>query len=70
MAAPPTIRDAERSPVNLTPILSRMMPAKMRKKQNTLRKYSDAAYVPKTDEFQPLVDSIIVLRGDMTSTNI
>ena len=43
MAAPPTISDAERRPVNLTPILSRMMPAKMRKKQNTLRKYSDAA---------------------------
>ena len=43
MIAPPTIRPAERSPVNLTPILSRMIPAKMRKRQNTLRKYSDAA---------------------------
>ena len=43
MKAPATIRPALSRPVNRTPILSRMMPAKMRKKQNTLRKYSPPA---------------------------
>ena len=43
MKAPPTIRLADRIPVNLTPILSRMIPAKIRKKQKTLRKYSPPA---------------------------
>ena len=41
--APMTMSDAESRPVNRMPILSRMMPAKMRKKTNTLRKYSEAA---------------------------
>ena len=41
--APTTIRLADSSPVKRMPILSRMMPAKMRKKTNTLRKYSEAA---------------------------
>ena len=43
MNAPITINDAERRPVKRTPILSRMIPAKIRKKQNTFRKYSEAA---------------------------
>ena len=41
--APITISDAESSPVNRIPILSRMIPAKIRKKTKTLRKYSEAA---------------------------
>ena len=41
--APTTISDADRIPVKRMPILSRMMPAKIRKKKKTLRKYSDAA---------------------------
>ena len=41
--APSTINPADSSPVKRMPILSRMMPAKMRKKTKTLRKYSDAA---------------------------
>lgn len=43
MAAPATMSEAESMPVKRMPILSRMMPAKMRKKTKTLRKYSDAA---------------------------
>ena len=41
--APMTMSDAERRPVNRIPILSRMIPAKIRKKTKTLRKYSEAA---------------------------
>ena len=46
IAAPMTMSEADRMPVNRTPILSRMIPANIRKKQNTLRKYSPPAYVP------------------------
>ena len=41
--APSTMSEAESSPVKRMPILSRMMPAKIRKKTKTLRKYSDEA---------------------------
>ena len=70
MTAPPTIRDAERSPVKRTPILSRMIPAKIRKKQNTFRKNSEAAYVPNTVLSHLSFSSTSDLRGDMTSTNM
>ena len=43
IVAPATIRPADSRPVKRMPILSRMMPAKIRKKKNTLRKYSEAA---------------------------
>ena len=43
IAAPITISDADSRPVKRIPVLSRMIPAKIRKKKNTLRKYSDAA---------------------------
>ena len=73
--APITISPAERSPVNRTPILSRIIPAKIRNRQKTLRKYSEAAYVPNTELFQPrppsaTAFSIVDFRGDITSTNI
>ena len=42
MTAPPSIMEAESTPVKRTPILSRMTPAMMRK-PNTLRMYSEAA---------------------------
>ena len=47
IAAPNTIRLADKRPVKRTPILSRIIPAKMRK-PNTQSIYSAAAYVPKT----------------------
>ena len=56
IAAPATIREVERIPVKRTPILSRMIPARMRNPQ-TLRIYSDAAYVPNTELSHPLADS-------------
>ena len=42
MVAPITMSDVERMPVKRTPILSRMIPARMRN-PNTLSMYSDAA---------------------------
>ena len=69
ITAPATIRDAESTPVNLTPILSSMIPAMIRKPQ-TLKIYSDAAYVPNTVLDHPLSLSIMLLRGDITSTNM
>ena len=63
------MREAERMPVNLIPVLSRMIPAMMRK-PHTLRMYSDAAYVPNTPLSQPLWLSMRDLSGDMTSTNM
>ena len=41
--APSTISPADSRPVKRMPILSRMMPANIRKNTNTFRKYSDAA---------------------------
>ena len=70
MTAPPTIREAESSPVKRTPILSRMIPAKIRKKQNTFRKNSEAAYVPNTVLSHLSFSSTRDLRGDITSTNM
>ena len=69
IAAPSTIREAERVPVKRIPILSRMIPARIRK-PHTFRIYSDAAYVPNAPLSQPLADSIRDFRGDITSTNI
>ena len=69
MAAPTTIRLALRTPVKRMPILSRMMPARMRK-PHTLRMYSDAAYVPKVPLDQPLALSTRDFSGDITSTNM
>ena len=57
MAAPATIREVDRIPVKRTPILSRMIPARIRK-PNTLSMYSEAAYVPNTELSHPLEDSM------------
>ena len=63
------MRDAESAPVNLTPILSRMMPAIIRKPQ-TFKMYSAAAYVPNTPLSHPRWDSTSDFRGESTSTNM
>ena len=53
--------------VKRTPILSRMIPAKMRKKTNTFRNVSAPCIVPKAVESQPLVDCIRSLIGERMS---
>ena len=70
MDAPITIMDADSSPVKRMPILSRIMPANIRKKKNTFRKYSEAAYVPKDALSQCSFSSKRDFRGDITSTNM
>lgn len=50
IVAPTSITAPESRAVNLTPILSRMIPAKMRKKINTLRNVSDPCIVPNAVE--------------------
>ena len=52
ITAPANIMLADSSPVKRTPILSRITPAMMRKPQ-TLRMYSEAAYVPKISGVHP-----------------
>ena len=69
ITAPVTMSDAESTPVKRMPILSRMIPAIIRK-PHTFRIYSDAAYVPNTPLSQPLSLSIRDFRGDITSTNM
>jgi len=65
--APVSITRPERMAVKRTPILSRIIPAMMRKKIKTLRKVSEPAYVPKAVESHPRVDSIKSLIGDKIS---
>jgi len=47
-----------------------MIPARIKKKKNTLKKAADPAYVPKAVESQPLVDSKRDLTGDKISEKI
>ena len=67
MVAPTSITAPESTAVNLTPILSSMIPAKMRKNTNTLRNVSEPCMVPKAVESQPLVDCIRSLMGESMS---
>ena len=60
----------ESTAVKRTPILSRMMPAKIRKNTNTLRKVSEPSIVPNALESHPLVDSIRSLIGERMSMKI
>ena len=53
IAAPTNIIDADKVPVKRIPILSRMIPARIRKPQ-TFSRYSALAYLPKTSGVQPL----------------
>ena len=70
MEAPTTITTAESTAVKRTPILSRIIPAKIRKKANTFRKYSDPATDPKVSGVHFRLCSSIVLNGASTSINI
>ena len=65
--APTSITPADRMAVNRTPILSRMIPAKMRKNTNTLRNTSEPCIVPKAVESQPRVSCIRSLIGERMS---
>ena len=67
MDAPTSITAPERMAVKRTPILSRMIPANIRKKTNTLRNVSEPSIVPKALESQPRVDSIRSLIGERMS---
>ena len=68
--APTSITPADRTAVNRTPILSRMIPAKMRKNTNTLRNTSEPCIVPKAVESQPRVSCIRSLIGERMSMKI
>ena len=57
----------ERTAVKRTPILSRMIPAIMRKKTKTLRNVSAPCIVPKASESHPRVDSMRSLMGERMS---
>ncbi len=70
MIAPTSITLAERTAVNLTPILSRMIPANIRKNTKTLRKTSEPCIVPNAVESQPLVSCIKSLIGERMSMKI
>ena len=67
MSAPTSITAPERSAVKRTPILSRMIPAKMRKNTNTLRNVSEPCMVPNAVESQPRWVSMRSLMGERMS---
>ena len=67
ITAPTSITAADNKAVKRTPILSRMMPAKMRKKTNTFRNTSEPCIVPKAVESHPRVSCIKSLMGDKMS---
>ncbi len=67
MMAPTSMTAVESTMVKRTPILSRMMPAKMRKNANTLRNTSEPCMVPKAVESQPRSDCMRSLMGDRMS---
>ena len=70
MQAPITITKAESAAVYLTPILSRITPAKIKKRKKTFKKYSDPANTPKFSDDQPRSVSRRLFNGDKTSTNM
>ena len=70
MVAPTSITAPDRIAVKRTPILSRIIPAKIKKNTNTLRKVSDPCIVPNAVESQPLVSHIKSLIGDKMSMKI
>ena len=69
MQAPINIRDAESIPVKRTPILSRMIPARIRNPK-TLKMNSELPYMPNTSGVQPRWASIMLCSGDIMSTNM
>ena len=67
MVAPTSITAPDRTAVKRTPILSRIIPANMRKKTNTLRNVSEPCIVPKAVESHPRVDCMRSLMGERMS---
>ena len=67
ITAPMSITTPDNTAVKRTPILSRMIPAKIRKKTNTLRNVSAPCRVPKAVESHPRVDCIRSLIGERMS---
>ena len=67
MTAPISITIPDKTAVKRTPILSRMIPAIIRKNTNTLRNTSLPCMVPKAVESQPRSESIKSLMGDRMS---
>ena len=70
IVAPISITIPESTAVKRTPILSRMIPAKIRKNTNTFKNVSEPCIVPKAVESQPRVDCIKSLIGDNMSIKI
>ncbi len=70
MQAPTSITAALSTAVKRTPILSRIIPAKMRKNTNTFRNTSEPCMVPKAVESQPRVSCIRSLMGERMSMKI
>ncbi len=62
-----SITTPESRAVKRTPILSRMMPANIRKNTNTLRNVSEPCIVPKAVLSHPRVDCSRSLMGDRMS---
>ena len=67
--APTSITAPDNTAVKRTPILSRMIPAKMRKNTNTFKNVSAPCIVPNAEESQPLVDCMRSLIGERMSMN-
>ncbi len=63
------ISEADSWPVNRTPILSRMMPARIRNPK-TLSMNSELPYMPNTSGVHPRCASIMLCSGDIRSTNM
>ena len=70
IVAPTSITTPDNTAVKRTPILSRIMPAKIRKKTNTLRNVSEPCMVPKAVESHPRVDCMRSLIGESISIKI
>ena len=62
-----SITTPERIAVKRTPILSRIIPAIIKKKINTFKNVSEPAYVPKAVESHPLVDCNKSFNGERIS---
>ena len=67
IVAPTSITAPESTAVKRTPILSSIIPAKIRKNTNTLRNVSEPCIVPNAVESQPRVDCIRSLIGERMS---
>ena len=67
MNAPTSITAPDNTAVKRTPILSRMIPAMMRKNTKTFKNVSEPCIVPNAVESQPCSESMRSLIGDRMS---